>query len=271
MNNILSYLESNYMPIEYDRIINNKGMVKIVSNNLIGLCLKDELLLISSRGPYYSSRIRYENLNNLDVKLIYRYRETESIVYLEEYFKANKDNPYAVFHIMNFLLRGVSIQESAQFPPLIVNKDLTAHNKRLSLLIEKAKFGDVLYTYQKDSGVSNLIRQLDYSMWSHVALVVENNVLSEMTINGKREDRMLTGFYDQPNFYLALFRPKLNEIEKNRYFTRIQKLRNQNIPYALLPLVKAFINHKLRIKIFKKVATIRGYHEVFPLELIEYV
>ena len=59
--------------------------------------------------------------------------------------------------------------------------------------------GDAIFTFDRASGLSSMIRDFDWSMWSHVANYVGNGLLSEATTQGVVEssfDRLYKGTLD---------------------------------------------------------------------------
>jgi len=83
--------------------------------DLMGLVLKEEFLLLKYK-EFYSYRIKFNKSGFLCLKLVKYLRQKVSKDYLEEYFKANEDNPYALNQVIVCMTNGLDVTDLTQYP-----------------------------------------------------------------------------------------------------------------------------------------------------------
>jgi hypothetical protein len=91
-----------------------------------------------------------------------------------------------------------------QFPPLFHKKDGINHVSCVKKLKDLARIGDQIYTFDRNSAVSTLIRKVDRGMWSHVALIDENKNIYELTTSGMRTSDFSS--LNNPTLDIGLYR-----------------------------------------------------------------
>ena len=148
-----------------------------------GLVLGGDALVLDYK--YFTScRIRLSNLMNVPYPIYYSapIEAPFSTEYISEYFRDNNDNPYAVWNCLLSYMATERPAKLTQFPPLHYPKDDFATS--LDRVRDLALPADSLFTFDRSSGLSRLIRKFDRGMWSHVAMVSERKTLYESTTSG---------------------------------------------------------------------------------------
>ena len=105
--------------------------------------------------------------------------------YLEEYFRANEDNPYALNQIFVCVTNGLNVTNLTQFPPLNAGKDFSQKKKALDIMFQKAQIMDLVFIFDRTSVIHRQIRKIDHSMWAHVGWVNKNKEIDEITTKGR--------------------------------------------------------------------------------------
>lgn len=223
-----------------------------VKHNIFGVSLKDSFLLVHHKY-LYSFRAKLQNLSGLlpaflreirckDENIANHYRES-----LEVYFSENHDNPYAVQHTMNSIGAGKHLDDLTQYPPLFFDKDAQKHTVGLENMKSLAKPGDEVFTYNRGSGISSLIRKYDQGMWSHCGIVDINKQIFEMTTTGLR----VSDFSDlsNPSIDIGLYRPKKNLTEENIKDMQdsIDSIIKRNHRFNWNGLLRVFLHRKFKI------------------------
>ncbi len=151
-------------------------------NRFTGLILDDDILVLDWK--YCSSyRVKVSNLANVPPPIhcygVVDQPLSEDVV--KAYFRENSDNPYGLWNYMRAIMSAQQLEHLTQFPPLTYRKDTA---QTIDQLHKQAQPADVIFTYDRGSGLSRLIRISDRGMWSHCAMVNENLTLYEATTGG---------------------------------------------------------------------------------------
>lgn len=137
---------------------------------------EDEYLCIKVHGYNikHSYRIKINGQSKCTHEEIEKLRKmsNEDVKLLADYFKINKDNPYAVFYVIkNYKDNPISDLIKTQFPP-------ADHSSPTLNLENNIMHGDIIFsvsdTDKKSSFISKWVRKFDMSMFSHTELVMEN-------------------------------------------------------------------------------------------------
>lgn len=132
--------------------------------------------------------------------------------YIQRYFRDNEDNPFGVWNSLQ-AIRQPAPRRLTQFPPLTYPKD--SQQSKLDALRDVAMAGDLIVTYNRKSGLSSLIRRLDWCMWSHVAMFSGENTVLEVTTGGATESPF--DYLRDPNIDTALYRyDEMKEADRPR-------------------------------------------------------
>lgn len=267
MNAILNYIEKNIDPLDTSNFPRGQGLIMIKDKRLLGICLKDSILLFNALKSF-SFRLKYININNIGKIKLIKYQTDIDFEMLENYFIENQDNPYAAYYIFEKLLRNILNNQPNQFPPLFFSKTKEEYNSSLLKLHTQAEVGDVFFTYDRTSGLARLIRNSDYSMWSHTGIIGKNKNFFEMTSEGNSDKREILSLINQPNIDIALYR--VPDFNKNGFQSHLDGITNGEFKYDWVSALKIYLNYKLGKDYFKNLSTVRELYHSYPLKLIAY-
>jgi hypothetical protein len=151
-----------------------------------GVVLGDDVLFLDTKH-FTSCRIKISNLGSVPTP-IHVYRRSPppfSESYLTSYFHDNKDNPYGIWNcVVQLAMMQSPPGELPQLPPLTYPKSAERQRRDIERMRELARPGDGIFTFDRASGISSLIRKYDWGMWSHVAMVSNDWNLTESTTSG---------------------------------------------------------------------------------------
>lgn len=163
---------------------------KIVCKRLsfVGLVLPNDDILLLHTKHLYSVRFKPYNLSNMlsPIEAI-KFPEMLDKRLLETYFTENEDNPYGMYNVFNCITQRKTLTELTQFPPLSFPKTATTQEENVQRLYDLALPGDGVFTYDRASGISRLIRKYDWGHWSHCGRVDKNKDIVEATTVGVRK------------------------------------------------------------------------------------
>jgi hypothetical protein len=230
----------------YDVIVSTKL-------NFIGLTLKNEIVA-QHHKPLYSFRFKPENLYFFNYIKLLKSKGKIDKVFLENYFNENNDNPFSIQLILDLMFKGIDINKNTvitQFPPLRLKKDINEVKIKFQNLIDNAKPTDQIFMFDRSSRVAQKIREIDFSPWSHVALINNDKIVNDMTTGG-----IVTypiSDLDPIKYDLALYR--INDIESlpKEYFDNIIK----RMDYILRKNPKYDWNGIMRAYLFRKFKSLR--------------
>jgi hypothetical protein len=190
-------------------------------NRFTGLILEDEVLVLDWKHCN-SYRLKVSNLANVPPPINGfgvadpPFNEDE----VKAYFVENNDNPYGLWNYMRAIMSGQEVDHLTQLPPLTYRKDTANTIEQLHKLAQPT---DVIFTYDRDSGLARLIRKSDRGMWSHCAMVSENLTLYEATTGGVVESPFSRLSAD--NLDVGLYRLRgISESGKDKVAQTMKKL-----------------------------------------------
>jgi hypothetical protein len=261
MNSLIRYIEGkNQARSDWHRInLDAVDLLTSPKNRIMGVKLKNDFLLLNVKY-FYSFRFKIQNINFLDDCMVLSLPYPLDKEYLENYFNENQDNPYAIQHIMNCFTKRIPINNLTQFPPLRINKKASSQREALEKMYSQAQLMDSLFTYDRTSGISRLIRKIDSGPWSHVGMIDKNKNIVEMTTSGI----IKTDFFSlcNPMIDIGLYRIKdlvLNEQQKEASQKKLEDSLKQQIKFDWLGILKVFLIKKFNLPI---------RHRATPAELI---
>lgn len=173
--NIINKKEVKNIPIQK---IKKSDIVLDLNKGLMGIVLGDEILFHGYK-KMSSFKVKIENLSEYNLKLLKSQKKFNKNE-VQEYFKQNKDNPYAMQLLFKMINSGKDITNITQFPPTEIEKT----EERFDNLVSLSKIGDLIFTFEKRSNGSRLIRKFGKCQWSHVGILIENKNIWEMTLEG---------------------------------------------------------------------------------------
>lgn len=267
MDKIVSYIDKKINPMDSSEFPVGEGLILFPKDKYIGLSLKNSLLLIHT-SKMYSFRLNYSNVNKLSTIFLRKYPYPIDFELLENYFKENNDNPYAIYYVYTLIHNEIPLKHLYQFPKLYYSKTKESYNENLLELIKLSEPGDFFYTYNRKSGLSRLIRNADFSMWSHTGLIGENKNFVEMATSGSSHDRKIIDLYDKPEIDIAIYRPLFPKAKRELLLESV--MAKENSKYDWIEVVKIFINYKLGTKYLKTKTTLSENIHMVKLELIAY-
>ena len=255
MDKLLNIIERNSKS-KNNRYRIDVDIIVSVKNHLMGFRINDEFLILNDK-KIFTFRLKYDNIiDKKGFKLkAFINKNKINMPSLVDYFSFNSDNPFAFKFLISVALRLKKVDSqtiNTQFPPLNLKKDNKTIEK-FNRIIMESKTGDSLFTFNRNSNVSKLIRKYDYSQFSHVASVYDNNIIYEMTTSGinRRKISDLNPFeYD-----IALYRKviEFNEIGIKAYKRSLDIHLIMKVKYNWFKIYKILLIKKFRIfGIFEK-------------------
>ncbi|OGV32560.1 MAG: hypothetical protein A2020_14770 [Lentisphaerae bacterium GWF2_45_14] len=218
------------------------------ANHLLGVKLQNEFLMLDMERTC-SYRVKCENLLSLAPFSIERVPHVNEITEIEKYFETNCDNPFAVYNVYRCIVNHITVNKLTQFPPLYFNKSKLNRKDELAKMNELANTGDTVFTYIRNSRISQIIRQVDRGPWSHVGVVGEDKNISEMTTVGMRKSNFSD--YISNNADVALYRSQgaLNQNQKNQIIKVIESIHASRPKYGWGKILAIFLNKRLNLPI----------------------
>lgn len=185
MEPIAGYVDRHFRALNISRYdLQDLGLITWGRRNcFIGIVLENDVLLLDYKY-FVSSRIKKANLGNIPYQMYYGVpcgKAPFGVDYLRSYFSKNSDNPYGLWNVFQVCIRNEFPDELTQFPPLSYSKKGESTIEQLQQLARPADF---IFTFDRSSGLSRLIRKSDRCMWSHVAMVSDSGTLIESTTSG---------------------------------------------------------------------------------------
>jgi len=206
MLKLTNYIEKKYAGSKIDTVSVQSGdLITSPRYNLMGICLGDEFIMLNVKY-YFSFRFKFNNLGYFRSFGLFRPKQPFDKEYLRGYFAENQDNPYAIQNVMNFCVStGKVPSDLTQFPPLYINKENKAQN--MKRMYDEAQIGDNIFTFNRGSVISRLIRKYDKGMWSHVGTVADRKRnIYEITTSGISLSDFSSLYGDHLD--VGLYRPK---------------------------------------------------------------
>ncbi|HUY90899.1 MAG TPA: hypothetical protein VMV10_19340 [Pirellulales bacterium] len=174
----------------------------------VGFVLGEDVVVVDYK---FCTSFRLKVCNILTIPHVIDVYACQKVVYdqayIESYLRENKDNPYGVWNILRTAPKVTNSDapfELTQFPPLLRWTDTGQRRADIDKMYDLARPGDVVFTYDRASGLARLIRDADKGMWSHCATVLSDKALGEATTSGVvRSDFHRLG---APNLDVGLYR-----------------------------------------------------------------
>jgi hypothetical protein len=177
-----NYLERKYAWPDLNNI--DPNLIDIMTapkHNLMGISIGNNFLMLNVKH-FFSFRLKLQNIGFLKPFMLLKFKYPIDKDYLTEYFDYNQDNPYAMQNVMNCIGSGKVPLNLTQFPPLFIKKDDNV--PKIEQMYRDAELGDCIFTFDRGSGISRLIRKYDKGMWSHVGVINKDKKIVEMTTSG---------------------------------------------------------------------------------------
>lgn len=280
MNRIIEYVDKQKVPKEYSAY--DFSFVATEKNLFQGIALTSDVLFTSIR-KIYSFRCRVENVINSGLRDVRFYnvpQEQLDRFFLEEYFKENLDNPFAVYFILTQIINGIRVNKESiitQFPPLLQKASKDDCLNKFENLKKKIKPGDQIFMFDRTSNVSRQIRRVDRSQWSHVAMMYTESIVQDMTTSGLQ--RYDISNLDPHRYDLAVYRAKEFEgrIDFTEWYSKCDDALNENPPYNWSGVGKAWLYRSfprlrfIKSKVGPKDTTLSDLLSFNMLRLIDYV
>lgn len=227
---------------DFDFLINKKL-------GIYGICLKKEVICANYKKAF-SFRLNTQNITHPEQFTFLKFQKIIDIEYLKEYFQFNEDNPFAIYFIFLQLCKGLDINKEnvvTQFPPLNITKEQKASLERLNSIVSKSQTGDILFTLDINSYVSQKISQIDYNQFSHMATVYDNGIFQEMTTSGLSRNNIAD--INPANYDIALYRIidfKCTQDEKDKMIQFLDKMYEENYLFNWQGLFRAYLFRKYK-------------------------
>ncbi len=173
MLKLTNCLEKKYIGSKIDAVsLQSVDLISSPRHNLMGICLGDEFIMLNVKY-YFSFRFKFYNVGYFKPFDLFASKEQPlDKEYLRQYFSQNQDNPYAIQNVMNFCAPTGKVPANlTQFPPLYIKKEDKPQN--MKRMYNQAQIGDNIFTFDRRSVISRLIRKYDKGMWSHMGIVAD--------------------------------------------------------------------------------------------------
>jgi hypothetical protein len=206
MLKLTNYLEKKYAGSKIDTVnLQSVNLISSPKHNLMGISLGDEFIMLNVKY-YFSFRFKLYNVGYFKPFDLFASKQPFDKEYLKQYFSQNQDNPYAIQNVMNVCVHtGKVPADLTQFPPLYIKKEDKMQN--MKRIYNEARIGDSIFTFNRDSVISRLIRKYDKGMWSHVGIVADmKRNIYEVTTSGASLSDFSSLYGD--NLDVGLYRPK---------------------------------------------------------------
>lgn len=171
----------------------------------VGVVIDDEVVTLDSRLAT-SFRIKLANVDTIGQRVDVFGADPPPFKqdYLRSYFSDNQDNPYGLWNMCLSVASGIKIDALTQLPPLFYRKTSEEQFASVDRLMQEALPADLLFSFDRSSGIHRLIRSVDKGMWAHVAMISNRNTICESTTSGISESDP-TSMHDA-NFDVGLYR-----------------------------------------------------------------
>jgi len=148
-----------------------------------GLVVDDDVVVLDWK-KLVTFRVRLSNIRGFGPCNVLRPKEGPPFArdVVTKYLSENRDNPFGLWNLLLSSRLAEKPERLTQFPPLTYSKGM--QDQALDELSVKAWAGDMICTFDWNSGLSNLIRRLDWCMWSHCAIYTGQGTLVEWTTSG---------------------------------------------------------------------------------------
>lgn len=214
----------------------------------MGVVFRDEALVLDYR-TFMSFRVRSGNLGYSEDLRLGKYRGQLDKAYLAVYFDENRDNPYALYHVMRMIYAGQPLTGLTQFPPLTtVLHGAKEHALAVETLIGKAELGDVVFSSTPNDAVSSLIRSGDQGQFSHCATYVGNGNVCDAGPSGVVLN-CLRDYPPQTRLALYRLRTPLTDEQKSGMAGFAKRQAEKGCGYNYWGVVKVFLRKRLRLPI----------------------
>jgi len=158
----------------------------------------------------------------------------------------------------------------AGLPAFATESAAVTFDDDLDRVREMAKTGDIVFTYDRTSGLASLIRRFDWIMWSHCAIVGTDGALFEATTAGTVQ----SSFDDlrSESLDVGLYRPQ-KELSSDEQAMVDQFCKSHlGIPYDWYAVIRIALNKNLGIPYRRKSMEVTGADLMYSnfLRLIAY-
>jgi hypothetical protein len=213
-----------------------------------GLLLGDDVLVLDYR-TFSSFRVKIANLPALRSAIrCYRPKvELYDRSYRSAYFAANQDNPYALWNMLLATRMNPRPDDLTQFPPLFYPKDSAKQRAGVDEMRERSRPGDLFFTFDRNSGLSRLVRAWDRGMWSHCGMVGQGGTLYEMTTSGAVAGDFSRLYCSSLDVGLYRIREAISDYDPEVAIDFVKRCVAARAPYGWYQLVRKALRRKLGI------------------------
>lgn len=212
-------------------------------NSLMGFILDETALLVCCER-YQSFRIRRGNLGFVRGLKIAKSVVPIDKAFLRLYFQENEDNPYAIQYAMSLVARGEPLDGLTQLPPLWLNRNSAAYEKRLEWMIRRANPGDLVFSRPLRSPVSSFIRKQDHSPFSHVGTYLGEGCTMDVTPVGMQRTDMRSEV-ETTHFALYGFKQPPSDEQRRKAVEFILKLERTVVGFNYLGVIDLWLRKRL--------------------------
>lgn len=248
MNSILNRINEK----EFDDPSRYEGSILLLGKKGLWLLYLGENYLCGYEDKIYTFRTRLSNLVMSDIGRIADlnvHSDAYDLNFAKSYFDENKDNPFALKYILTLMVNGITISKDkvlTQFPPLEKKPEKEVCLARFELMKKKLQPKDAVLMYDRNSGISKKIRDIDKTQWSHLATMYTSRKVMDMTTSGLIEYDVSE--LDPINYDIALYRhiDNIGLTSFDDWYIRCQQLLSSNMKYNWTGIFKAYLFRKFR-------------------------
>ena len=246
MDRLLSAIESKPI-VRIDQVeIGDRFCIAVNrKRSLMGFLWRSEALFLIY-NQYVSCRVDLRNMGDwlTDLKVFASTQDVD-LDYISEYFARCKDNPFAIHHVFRCIKRSERLEDMTEFPPVAHRKDAVAQAAALAKLRELAQPGDTLFSADRGSRVSALIRRYDRCQWSHTAVLTTRCTVVDCTPVGVVENDFSS--LRDPNVDVALYRLKAITTEQALHAAREAERWIGVSGYGWYHVLRLYLRNRFRI------------------------
>jgi hypothetical protein len=213
--------------------------------SLMGFLWRSEALFLIYKR-YASCRVELSNMGDwlADLRVFASQQEVD-LNYISAYFARCRDNPFAIHHVFRCIRRSERLDNLTEFPPLAHRKDAASQAAAVAKLREAAQPGDTLFSANRGSKVSALIRRYDRCQWSHTAVLTTRCTIVDSTPKGVVENDF-SGLCD-PDLDVALYRRKAVSEEEALRMGREAERWIGEPGYGWYHILRLYLRNRFRI------------------------
>ena len=236
----------------------------------MGLLFEDNILMVDYKRAM-SFRVRYGNLGLHKNPKLFSAKHRFPRDLLTEYFRENKDNPYALEYVMGRIASRMDVTtELTQVPPMQIRYTSEAQrDATLRMLIEKAQQCDTVFSRPlADSRISTFIRSEDRCQFSHVGIYLGDGETLDAGIDRVTRNSLYE-LGQQSHLALYRLRQSIPDDKKKMMMESAQKMIGGK--YNWLGVLEVYLRSKFKLPINPTKPSVSTLLFSDAYQLVDYV